>query len=137
MNKYLRNVIVMILALLVGVGLIMLIQGIGHKIYPSPEGLDLRDTLAIKAYMAEAPIMALLMVPISYLVGGLGAELIASIWTKGDKLAVIIVGGILLAATIYTLFLLPNPIWLAAVNVISSALPILVGLYLAPQFRAK
>jgi hypothetical protein len=135
MNKYLRNVIVMLIALFVGVGLITLVQGIGHAIFPLPEGLDFKNKDGLREYVSDAAMMELLMVPISYFVGGMAAQLVACRWTKGDRLSLLIVGLLLLTAAIITLSNFPNPTWLAVCNVAGSVIPIAVGLYLAPRCK--
>jgi hypothetical protein len=135
MNTYLRNTVVVLVGLAVGIGLIMLVQGIGHKMYPPPEGLNSDDTEAIQAYLSSAPLMALLMVPISYFIGGLGAELVTCRWTKGNNTSILIVGLLLLIATIMTLFDFPHPTWMVLVNILATLLPLGTALYLAPRCR--
>ena len=135
MNIYLRNALVIILSLAVGIGLIMLVQGIGHQIFKPPPGVSSGDPAAIKEYIETAPFMALVMVPLSYLVGGIGAALCACRFSKGDNSTIAITGVILLALTIMTLADIAHPTWMAIANVLGSVLPIALGLYLAPRCR--
>lgn len=135
MNKQQQNVLFVILSLAVGVGLIMFVQAIGHKIFPQPEGIQKGDNEAIRAYIASAPIGALLMVPLSYLVGSLGAELIACRWTKGNRTAMIVIAVLLLAAMSITVTAIPHPDWMIASNFLAILIPLGIGLYLAPSCR--
>lgn len=115
--------------------MIMLIQGIGHSIYPPPEDISSGDTQAILKYIETAPTMALAIIPLGYLIGIFAAELIACRWTYGNNLSIIIVGVLLLAAIVLTLVEVPHPTWMAVSNVLGGVIPLGVSLYLAPRCR--
>ena len=64
-----KNIGAGIAGVLVAVLSVWLVQKIGHAVYPPPVGMDPKDMEAMKAYVAELPIGALLFVIASYFIG--------------------------------------------------------------------
>src|SRR5262249_50746482 len=73
-----RNILAVVLGVALAGSLVFAVEALGHRIYPPPEGLKADDYEAIKAYVAQAPVGALLFVPLSWFVGTL-----AGCWLTG------------------------------------------------------
>jgi predicted branched-subunit amino acid permease len=122
----------------VGVGLAFLIVAIaeeaGHRIYPVPTDIDWSDADAVRRYTGSLPVGALLLL----LAGWVGATLIGAV--AGSAIArprailiSIIVGGLMLAATIANFLMTPHPAWLVAATIIL----IVNATWLAAKFTWK
>lgn len=55
------------------------IEGLGHEMYPPPEGVDMTVRENAKTYVETAPPLALLMIPIAWLAGAFIASFISSL----------------------------------------------------------
>src|SRR5690606_2842970 len=54
-----RKILGIILGLCVALTVIALLQALGHKLWPLPEGLDVRDKVALAEALRNAPVLAL------------------------------------------------------------------------------
>ena len=101
-----------------GIG-IFLIQAIGHKIYPLPEGMDPNDMEALKTYVASAPFMALFFVIISYAFGALISGFVSTkVAADFKKIYAIVCGIFFLIQSIYMMYILPTPLWFWVLGII-------------------
>lgn len=122
-----RNIGAAIVGVFVAVGVVWAIESIGHSVYPPPPSLDLTDAEAMRAYADALPIGALLFVALAWFSGTLAGTWVACrIGTASPLVFVLIVGGLILAAAITNLMLIPHPLWFAALGTIA----ILVGAWL-------
>jgi hypothetical protein len=100
--------------------LVMLVEKVGHLIYPPPSDLDFTDPEAIKPYIATLPFLALLFPMIAWVVGAFAGTIVASkIGTANPLLFAGGVGGLMLAATIANLIMIPHPMWFSAVSLVA------------------
>ena len=100
--------------------LVMLVEKVGHLIYPPPEGLDWTDVEAVETFIATLPFLALLFPMIAWVTGAFIGSLVASkIGTARPLIFAGIVGGLMLAATIANLILIPHPLWFAIVSLVA------------------
>ena len=126
----------MLLGTLVGVavafGTVLIMQKIGHSVFPPPADFDAENTEAIRTYVASAPIGSLLFVLASYFIGTFDGVFVACLIarTKYHVFGVII-GGMMLAATIANLILIPHPHWFSAAAVIGIVTCTLMAVFLA------
>ena len=112
---------------------VMLVDKIGHMIYPPPEGLDFTDPEAIGPYMATLPIGAYLFILASSVTAAfIGTMVGCYIGTASPNLFGAIVGGIVLAATIANFIFIPHPLWLAIATLLGIVLSTLLAIRLAP-----
>jgi hypothetical protein len=116
----LRNVLAVVLGVVVAVIVIMLIQTIGHAVYPPPPVLDIADREAMAQYIDTLPVGALLFVLVAWLAGTLVGGLLAC-FIADDRPGVYsaIVGGMVLFATVFTLLQIPHPLWFSLASVIA------------------
>lgn len=91
---------------------IIIIEKIGHQLYPPPAGAGSGDMAAMKEYVAHAPFMALFFVIIGYalaaFVSGFTAAKVAN---DGKHTSAAVCGVIFLCITMYMMISLPTPIW--------------------------
>lgn len=102
--------------------LVMAIEKAGHMIYPPPADLDYSDPGVMETYIATLPFLALLFPMIAWVSATFAGSLVASkIGTANPLIFAAIVGGLVLAATIANLILIPHPLWFSIVSVAAIA----------------
>ena len=117
-----RNAGAAFLGIVIAFVLVMLIEKVGHLIYPPPANLDYTDVEALETYIATLPFLALLFPMIAWVVGTFSGSFIASkIGTANPLVFAVIVGGLMLAATIANLIFIPHPLWFSIVSLIAIA----------------
>jgi predicted MFS family arabinose efflux permease len=95
------------------------VEAIGHQVYPLPEGLDMKNIEAVKAYVAALPTGALLFVLLAYGLGSFaGGWLAAKIARTSQIHLPLTVGGIQLLFGIMNIVMIPHPTWFAIAAVI-------------------
>ena len=114
----LRNIVAGIAGVLIAAGLVMVVQMIGHSIYPLPPDLDVSDLAAMRAYVAGLPFGALFFVVLAWGIGSFGGTLAAvKIGTANPVIYACVVGGFVLAGTTFSLATIPHPLWVGIVGV--------------------
>lgn len=105
--------------MLVGGMVVGLIEGMGHEMYPLPEGFDPKNKDSIKAYMDTAPTLAILMVPIAWIVGAFFASftatLIAPKYWRSNRFTL---SAIFLILSIAMLTMLPSTWYMWAITLL-------------------
>lgn len=115
-----RKIFAVVLGVIAAVVLIIAIEALGHSLYPLPEGLDITDTDAMKAYVMTLPIAALLIVMASWIVATLVGGLLACFIARETPLIyAAIIGGLVLLGTIINLMSLPHPLWFSITSVLA------------------
>jgi hypothetical protein len=112
-----------ILAIIAGVITGFIIVFIGdatvHAINPPPLGLNYMDKNVMMNYVANIPVYVLVIMCIFWLLSAFTGGLVASVIRKSEwRFCALVTGGILLAAAILNLALVPHPIWMWAVALI-------------------
>lgn len=113
----------LIVGVVIAIGLISLIEAIGHQLYPPAAGVALDNPEAMAAYIERAPTAALLFPPLGWLIGAaLGGW--AAIRLSRRPWAGWVIAGLVLLGGIINLFLIPAPLWM---QIAAIAAPILGG----------
>ena len=121
--------------ILVAVIVVGLVEAIGHALYPPPDDINLEDPAAMAAIIQKLPLGALLFVVAGWICGALAGGFIAmKVARRMSIVPSLIVGAAMTAATIYTLFAIPHPLWMAIAGVV---LPVPVTLYGAQLARVS
>ena len=111
--------------------LVWLVEMIGHSVYPPPADLDFADADAMRAYIDTLPIGALLFVAVAWFIGTLGGTYAACrIGTAKPMIFALVVGGLMLLATIFNLAMIPHPLWFAALGIVGIAVGAWLGMTL-------
>jgi len=114
-----RNITAAITGIVTAFLLVMLIEMLGHSVYPPPPGLSVDDMDAIRAYIETAPVGALLFPALAYIVASFCGTLLACyIGTAKPIIYGTVVGGLMLVATVANLIMIPHPLWFSATAVI-------------------
>src|SRR4051812_19169198 len=94
-----KRILGVIIGLVVGMGIIMMVETLSGKMYPPPPGIDFTKPEAIKAMMQNMPVSAFLMILLAYAAGSFAGGLVASLIAGIQQpKAAVIVGSILLVA---------------------------------------
>lgn len=111
---------------------VVLVEAVGHSVFPPPAGTNLQDPEALKALMASMPLGALVMVVVGWLLGAAFGSMLAARLARprgmGPALAV---GVVMLLASGATMLMIPHPLWMMLFG-LAAPLPIawLSGLWL-------
>jgi len=102
---------------------VLVMQKIGHVVFPPPGDLDADNTESIRTYVDSMPVGAFAFVLASYIVGTFDGVFIACLIARMKyHVYGIIIGGLMLFATIANLILIPHPNWFSASAVAGIAL---------------
>lgn len=128
-----RNIIAGIAGLVIAMALIALIESLGHMAYPPPENLDFSDPDVMLPYIATLPIGALLFVMFAWFIGTFAGTLIAChIGNAKPVIYAVVIGGLILAATVANLIVIPHPLWFSIISLIGIAASAWGAMLLAP-----
>lgn len=129
----LRNVIAGIAGIGTAVIIVILIERLGHTIYPPPLDLDYSDPDAMRTFISQLPLLAQLFPMIAWIVGTFAGTLLACyVGTASTLTFAGVVGTLMLAATISNLILIPHPLWFSIIAVIGVAGAAWLAMQLAP-----
>lgn len=120
-----RDVLAAIIGIAVAFVTVMLLQMLGHMVYPPPAGLNVEDTQAMSAYVSSMPVGAFLFVLASYVIAAFDGTFVAC-WIGRAKpfIFALVVGVLMLVATITNVIMIPHPLWFsisAVVGIIAAA----------------
>ena len=119
-----RNIAAGVVGIIVAFVLVVVVEKIGHTVYPIPEGLDFADPEAMLDYFATVPLGAMLFVAAAWLIGAAGGTCAAcAIGTARPWIFALVVGGLVFIAASFNLFMIPHPIWFSVLGLVG----ILVG----------
>jgi len=106
-----------VLGLIAGLGAmalsVFLVEGLGHILWPPPEGVDLKDPEQLKAIISTIPFGAKLFVMIGWAVGALVGGLVA-VRISRKRWTAWVISAAMLGLTAITLFMIPHPVWMIA-----------------------
>jgi len=105
------------------------IETIGHMAYPPPPGTNLGDPAQLARLMENIPAAALAFVWGAWFIGALAGAWVANLVAK-RALAGWIVALLVIAGGIYTMTIIPHPVWMWAMGIL---LPLIAG-WLAQRF---
>jgi hypothetical protein len=106
---------------------------IGHNLFPLPEGANPMDMEWIRNNMDQIPTGAKVMVVIAHFMGIVVGMIVASLIAKTSMAPAYIVGGLMLAATIVNVAMLPKELWFSISDIILAVVGLLVGKSLAKR----
>jgi hypothetical protein len=115
-----RSIVAILLGFVLAGLVTLLIQIPSYVLYAPPQGFDLNDTEALRAYAATLPPGAFLIVLLSWFAGAFsGAWLAARIARRAPLAHALAIGVIQLAAGLYNLLTLPHPTWFWVAGVLA------------------
>jgi MFS family permease len=94
-------------------------QLLSARSYPPPPGADLRDPEALAAFIAAAPIPAMVLVVAGYALAALlGGWVAAMISRRHRAIVAVLVGALVLVGVILNYMLIPHPVWMVVAGVL-------------------
>lgn len=112
-----RSILGAFVGLVVAILLVGLVQTLGHRLIPPPAGMDPTDPASIAAAIPLMPLGTFLFVLAAWFLGaGVGSSTAARIVRSDARWPGLVVGGVILSATLYNLWLIPHPLWVMLVG---------------------
>ena len=106
---------------------------IGHQLFPLPEDANPMDMEWIKNNMDQIPTGAKVMVVIGHFMGIVVGMFVAGFISKTSMVPAYIVGGLMLAATIFNIIMLPKELWFSISDIVLAVAGLLIGKSLAKR----
>ncbi len=126
-----KNIAAGVAGVLIAMGLVWIVEFIGHSVYPPPPDLDFSDTESLRAYIGGLPLGAFLFVLGGWFVGTLGGTVAACrIGTTKPVNFAMLVGGFMLLATAFNLSMIPHPTWFSITGIAGIVIAAWLGVML-------
>lgn len=123
-----KNILAGIAGVVIAVVLVWVVEKVGHAVYPPPPDLNFADPDAMRAYMETVPLGALLFVAAAWFIGTLcGTCAACAIGTAKPMIFAMVVGGLMLIATIMNLVMIPHPMWFSILGVVGVVIAAWLG----------
>ena len=107
-----RKIWAVLTGVLSGSVVMIIVETLGHKIYPVAMNLESITKEAKAEYMKNIPVEAMLMIILAWAVGSFVAGIVATLISKDhSSFAALRSGAILLAMAIVNMLMIPHPIW--------------------------
>ena len=133
-----KNIIATIIGLILASLTVYIFESlIGHNLFPLPEGANPMDIEWLKNNMDQIPIGAKICVVIGHFMGIVVGMFIAGLISKISMIPVYIVGGLMIAATFFNIFMLPKELWFTLSDGVLAFVGFLVGTSLAKKQITK
>lgn len=114
-----KKILAGIVGVFVAIGLVWLVEKIGHGVYPPPDYPDVGDADVMRAYIDTLPLGALLSVAAAWFIGAFGGTFVACRLGSARPLAyVLAVGGIVFTGAAFNLTIIPHPMWFSILGVV-------------------
>ena len=114
-----KKILAGVIGVLTAVGLVWLIEKIGHAVWPPPADLDFGDMDVMRAYIDTLPLGALLTVAVAWFVGAAGGTFAACRLGSARPLVyALIVGGMIFAGAAFNLTIIPHPAWFSILGLV-------------------
>ena len=106
----LRSILSCLAGVITAVIIISVVERVGQSIWPVPTGVNWTDKTSAKAAMDQMPTGALAAVATGWVLGTLvGGFLAARLGRR--RWPAFVVGGLVVAASVANLLMLPHPVW--------------------------
>lgn len=127
-----KNILAGVAGVVIAMAMVWLVEKLGHAVYPPPPDLDFADADAMRAYVETVPLGALLFVAAAWFIGTLcGTCAACAIGTAKPMIFAMVVGGLMLIATIINLVMIPHPMWFSVLGVVG----IMIGAWLGTMCK--
>ena len=102
-----------------GGAIVLVVEALGHRLYPPPPGADFATAGGRGAAVAQAPAGALWFVILAYAAGAFsGGALAVRIARTPSLLPAVIVGGVLMLGGLSNLLAMPHPWWMVVATIV-------------------
>ena len=118
MNPTLRNILVVIGALVAGSIIVYAFESISHIIFAPPAEIDTADIASLKTFMKNAPAGSLAIVLLAHAAGAMvSGWLIGRFVLSSQRMLAMIVGLVWTFFGVINLVLIPHPLWFTIADV--------------------
>jgi hypothetical protein len=107
-----RKILGVVLGIVAAFAVVMLMEVVGHSVWPPPKGINFKDTAQVTAMMNEMPAMAFQWLLLAWSLALVVGTLVAR-WAAKSNAAWVwaSVAMLFLAATLANLLMIPHPAW--------------------------
>jgi hypothetical protein len=113
-----RSVLATFAGVIVGIIVVVIVETLGHTIFPPPDGVNLRNSEELAAIMDTIPMEAKVAVLIAWFCGVFAGGVTALKMSRGDAWPAWAVAAALYTGSLITMFQIPHPIWMIAGSMI-------------------
>ncbi|MEM9557738.1 MAG: hypothetical protein AAGC60_25995 [Acidobacteriota bacterium] len=108
-----RSILAVVAGMVTAFVTIMVVEFVGHTVYPPPPGIDISDPESLKTIIDSLPLGALVFVLVGWFIGTLdGSFLAALLAPSSPQRHALIVAALVLAAGVATMLMIPHPPWM-------------------------
>jgi len=107
----LRLILGVVLGVFVGMVVTAVVEGMGHTIFPPPPGVNLTDPTQLATVMSKIPLEAKAAVLLAWFLGVLFGASTGALVAGRRAWAGRIVALILFAFSVWTMSMIPHPLW--------------------------
>jgi hypothetical protein len=98
---------------------VAVVEGIGHAIYAPATLPDMSDSEAVATFVRAMPLGAFLFVLAAYLAATILGGMVAAVMARRHAMwLAVIVGGLILLASVINFVAIPHPIWFMAATLV-------------------
>lgn len=127
-----RVIPAVIAGIVIAVLSVVLFDWISHTVYPPPPGLENLGAEGLRAHIANAPLVALLLVLAGPIVGAFDGTFVACLIDRGKPSTyAMVVAAVMLAGTAMNLYMIEHPMWFAIAAIVGIPLAALLASQLA------
>jgi hypothetical protein len=113
-----RSILAVLAGVLVGVVVIMLVEMLGHAIFPPPDNPTMNPKV-LEDYIATAPFGALIFPVLAYILGSFFGGLTAALLGRRARIFLsMVVAVVLLAFAVINLVMIRHPVWFMIITVL-------------------
>lgn len=117
-----RSILGTIAGLVAAVVIVLVVESIGHLLFPPPPGTDLSNPETLAKIIDQLPFGALVFVMLAWIAGAFGGGAVAAAIARQSWPAWI-VGVLMLAGGLWSMIVIPHPMWMQAGLVPATLLP--------------
>lgn len=128
-----KKILATIVGLVAAAAVILVFEFLGEMFFPSPSSANITDIKSLKANMDLIPAGSLVFVILAHFLGILSGMVVTTYVSRESLVPGLVVGGILVIATLINLFAMPHPVWFFVADLIAVILGFITGHKLSKQ----
>lgn len=129
-----KNVLATIVGFIVASTVVYLFESlIGQNLFPLPEGSEPMNMEWLKNNMDKIPVGSKVFVVIAHFMGIVAGMFVAGLISKTSMIPAYIVGGLMIAATLFNIIMLPKELWFT----LGDGVLVIIGFFLGKSLAQK
>jgi hypothetical protein len=115
LKNFLRSLVSIVAGMLVAGACVAGVEALGHRIYPVPAGIDVKDPAVLRDLVAQLPTGTVVSVLVAWIVGSLAGAWVAARLARQLPVGhAAVIGALVLAGAAANMLLIPHPAWMWA-----------------------